>query len=93
MITPAGFNRAVAYTPVDAKSFDGAAFSTTGATKPIPCDAIWCNATGNINLIFQNGATGAFASPAAGSLIPVRAVGIASGSTTTTGTIYVLYYV
>ncbi len=83
------YNQALAITKSDTVNFD-ASVSTSGQNVK-PCDAMWIGTGGVVVAVLQNGATASFTC-ADGSLLPIRAIRVNSGSTTA-ALMYALYAV
>ncbi len=75
------FNRWALITKSDTVNLDGSTYSATALPKAIPCEAIWVGAAGVVVAIMQDGTAVSFTC-VAGTLLPVRAIRVNSGSTT-----------
>lgn len=83
-ISNAGYANAVAITKSDTVNFDGSVSLSGGNIKP--CDAIYVGtkgSTGTLVAVLQNGVTVTFVGIAAGTILPIRAIRVNSGTTDT----------
>jgi phage gp37-like protein len=86
----ADFSRADLITVSDTINIDGSD-STTGQNVK-PCDAIWVGGAGIVKAVFQDGSTANFTTATNGTLLPIRAIRVFSGTTTAT-VMYAMYQV